>query len=71
MRRLWMVWLLGFFLLPVTAQETVPSGFEHWTTASLKQMQGELSTEAAKDAHHLGLRRLGDFPNDLFLFAHR
>jgi len=71
MRRLWMVCLLGFFLLPVTAQETVPSGFEHWTAASLKQMQGELSTEAAKDAHHLGLRRLGDFPNDLFLFAHR
>jgi mannose-6-phosphate isomerase-like protein (cupin superfamily) len=71
MRRLWMVSLLGFFLLPVTAQETVPSGFEHWTAASLKQMQEELGAVAAKDAHHLGLRRLGDFPNDLFLFAHR
>src|SRR5712692_9162854 len=71
MRRLWIVWVLGFFLLPVTAQETVPSGFEHWTAASLKQMHEELSTVAAKDAHHLGLRRLGDFPNDLFLFAHR
>ena len=71
MRRLSMVCLLGFFILPVTAQETVPSGFEHWTAASLKQMQEELGAVAAKDAHHLGLRRLGDFPNDLFLFAHR
>ena len=49
MKRLWMVGLLGFFLLPVTAQETVPSGFEHWTAASLKQMQGELNAEAAKE----------------------
>jgi mannose-6-phosphate isomerase-like protein (cupin superfamily) len=71
MRRLWTVCWLGFFLLPVTAEETVPNGFEQWTAASLKQIEGELRTEAGKDAHHLGLRRLGDFPNDLFLFAHR
>ena len=71
MKRLWMLCLLRIFLLPATAQETAPNGFEYWTAASLKQMEGELRTEAAKDAHHLGLRRLGDFPNELFLFAHR
>ena len=71
MKRLCMLCLLGFFLLPVTAQETAPNGFEHWTAASLKQIEGELRSEAAKDTHHLGLRRLGDFQNDLFLFAHR
>jgi mannose-6-phosphate isomerase-like protein (cupin superfamily) len=71
MKRLWMLCLLGILLLPVTAQETVPSGLEHWTAASLKQMEGELRTEAAKDVRHLGLRRLGDFQNDLLLFAHR
>jgi len=70
-KRLCMLWLLAFFLLPVTAQETAPNGFEHWTAASLKQMELDLRIEAAKDPHHLGLRRLGDFQNDLFLFAHR
>jgi len=71
MKRLWVLCLLAFFLLPVTAQETLPSGFEHWTAASLKQIGGELSTEAAKNPHHVGLRRLADFPNDLFLFSRR
>jgi len=70
-KRLWMLCLLGFLLLPVAAEETAPSGFEHWTGTSLQQMERELSAEAKKDAHHLGLRRLGDFENDLFLFAHR
>jgi mannose-6-phosphate isomerase-like protein (cupin superfamily) len=63
--------LLAFFLLPVTARETLPSGFELWTAASLKQSGGELSSEAAKNPHHIGLRRLADFPNDLFLFSRR
>jgi mannose-6-phosphate isomerase-like protein (cupin superfamily) len=71
MKRLCMLCLLGFFLLPVTAQETVPKDFVHWTAASLKEIDRELSTEAAKNAQHIGLRRLADFPNDLFLFAHR
>ncbi|SRR6266404_443827 len=71
MKRLWMLCLLGFVLLPVTAQETMPKDFEHWTASSLKELERELSTEAAKNVNHLGLRRLGDFPDDLFLFAHR
>src|SRR6202022_299269 len=71
MKRLWVLCLLAFFLLPVTAQETLPSGFELWTAASLKQIGGELSTEAAKSPPHVGLRRLADFPNDLFLFSRR
>jgi mannose-6-phosphate isomerase-like protein (cupin superfamily) len=71
MKRLGLVCLLGFFLLPVTAQETAPKDYAQWTSASLKQIQGELSTQAAKDAHHLALRRLADFPNELFLVAHR
>jgi mannose-6-phosphate isomerase-like protein (cupin superfamily) len=37
----------------------------------LKQSGGELSSEAAKNPHHIGLRRLADFPNDLFLFSRR
>ncbi|HEY4816209.1 MAG TPA: cupin domain-containing protein [Candidatus Acidoferrum sp.] len=71
MKRLWMLYLLGFVLLPVTAQETLPKDFEQWTAAALKGMRQELSTEAGKSANHLALRRLADFPNDLFLLAHR
>jgi mannose-6-phosphate isomerase-like protein (cupin superfamily) len=63
--------LFGFVLLPVTAQETVPKDFEQWTAAKLKDMRQELSTEAGKNPNHLGLRRLAEFPNDLFLLAHR
>jgi mannose-6-phosphate isomerase-like protein (cupin superfamily) len=71
MGRMWMLCLLGFVLLPITAQETPPKDFEQWTAAALKGMRQELSTEAGKSANHLALRRLTDFPNDLFLLAHR
>src|SRR5579864_5824121 len=62
MKRLWFVCLVGFFLLPASGQEAMPNDFEHWTAASLKQTGQELSSEAAKNAQHVALRRLGDFP---------
>jgi mannose-6-phosphate isomerase-like protein (cupin superfamily) len=71
MKRLWMLCLLGFVLQPATAQETLPREFEQWTAAALKGMGQDLSTEAGKSANRLALRPLGDFPNDLFLLAHR
>ena len=67
-------WLLSLLLLPfltVAGQKSTPAGFEHWSAASLKQLGQTLSQEAAKDSHHLGLRQLSDFPNELFLLAHR
>jgi mannose-6-phosphate isomerase-like protein (cupin superfamily) len=54
-----------------SAQETAPEGFQYWTSASLSQMAKELGTEAASAAHHVATRRLADFPNDLFMLAHR
>jgi len=54
-----------------SAQETVPEGFQHWTSASLSQIAKELRTEAATAPHHVATRRLGDFSNDLFMLAHR
>jgi len=73
MKRLWPLCLLALALLPATAQEQgkVPEGFELWSAASLKEMQQQLVKEAASNENHLGLRRLSDFPNDLFLLAHR
>jgi mannose-6-phosphate isomerase-like protein (cupin superfamily) len=55
----------------MTAQETVPEGFEHWTADSLKQIDQTLKVEAGKNAHHIALQRLGDFPNDLFMLSRR
>ncbi len=58
--------------LPVmTAQETVPEGFQHWTADSLKQLEQPLHTEAGKNAHHIGTQRLGDFANDAFMLSRR
>lgn len=54
-----------------SAQETVPEGFQHWSSASLSTMAQELRTEAAPTPHHLATRRLADFPNDLFMLSHR
>jgi hypothetical protein len=71
MKKLWLLCLLALGLLPATAQETAPEGFEHWTAASLKELDQELTKEAAGNAHHIGVRRLSDFPNDLFMLSHR
>ena len=53
------------------AQETAPEGFQLWTSSSLGQIEQELKTEAAKNPQHIGLRRLADYPNDLFMLSHR
>ena len=73
MKRLWPLCLLTLALLPVSAQDQGkgPEGFEHWSAASLKEVQQQLAKEAASNESHLGLRRLSDFPNDLFMVAHR
>ena len=63
--------LLVLVLSLVTAQETVPEGFEHWTADSLRQIDQTLKVEAGKNAHHVAVQRLGDFPNDLFMLSRR
>jgi mannose-6-phosphate isomerase-like protein (cupin superfamily) len=63
--------LFALALPMMTAQETVPEGFEHWTADSLKEIDQTLKVEAGKNAHHIALQRLGDFPNDLFMLSRR
>jgi mannose-6-phosphate isomerase-like protein (cupin superfamily) len=63
--------LFALSLPLLTAQETVPEGFEHWTADSLKQLDQTLKVEAGKNAHHIGMQRLGDFPNDTFMLSRR
>jgi mannose-6-phosphate isomerase-like protein (cupin superfamily) len=55
----------------VTAQETVPEGFEHWTADSLRQIDQTLKVDAGRNAHRVAVQRLGDFPNDLFMLSRR
>ncbi|HTR66880.1 MAG TPA: cupin domain-containing protein [Terriglobales bacterium] len=63
--------LAALTLFVAVAQDTAPDGFELWTSASLTQMEQQLKTEAAGNPHHIGTKRLADFPNDLFMLAHR
>jgi hypothetical protein len=55
----------------VSAQESLPEGFQHWTADSLKEVGHSLKTEAAADAHKVATRRLADFANDTFMLSHR
>jgi mannose-6-phosphate isomerase-like protein (cupin superfamily) len=71
MKKFSLLTLLALALLPATAQSIAPSGFEHWTAASLRQFAPELSKEAASTANHSATKRLSDYPNDLFLLARR
>jgi mannose-6-phosphate isomerase-like protein (cupin superfamily) len=71
MKKLCLLLLLALALLPGTAQEVVPEGFELWTAASLKQIDQEIAKDAATNAHHIGLRHLADFPNDLYMLSRR
>jgi mannose-6-phosphate isomerase-like protein (cupin superfamily) len=61
----------AFFLLFATAQDAVPEGFELWTVASLAQLEPPLKSEAATSPHHLSVRHLADFPNDLYMLSRR
>ena len=71
MKKLILLSLLAMAFLPLTAQETMPSGFQLWTSSSLKRLSQELSAKAATDAHHAATRRFPDFSNDYALFARR
>ena len=63
--------LFALTLPLLTAQETVPEGFEHWTADSLKHLDQTLKAEAGKNAHHIAMQRLGDFPNETFMLSRR
>jgi mannose-6-phosphate isomerase-like protein (cupin superfamily) len=71
MTKLLLLFIFAMTLPVLTAEETVPQGFEHWTADSLKQLDQTLHTEADVNANHMSSRRLGDFNNDTFMLARR
>ncbi len=64
--------LIALFLSHTAlSQENIPEGFEHWSADSLKQLEQTLKAEATSNPQHLSVRRLRDFPNDLFMLSNR
>jgi mannose-6-phosphate isomerase-like protein (cupin superfamily) len=63
--------LFAVALLVARAQDTVPEGFEHWTAASLMQLDQTLKGEAGASPQHIAARQLSDFPNDKFMLSRR
>ncbi len=71
MNRFWLLSFLAIPLLSTGGQESAPAGFEHWSAASLKQIGQSLNEQAATDPHHVAVKQLSDFPNELFLLGRR
>ena|SRR5215468_6399179 len=68
------LFLLGLVVVPLVAvnsQAPAPVGFEHWRPADLQAESKTLAEKAASDPHHAATKTLSDYPNDLFLLAHR
>ena len=71
MKVFWLLGLLAIILVMVSAEEKVPEGFQHWTGASLRDLEQTLKSEADASAHHMSVRALGDFPQDKFMLSRR
>lgn len=63
------IWVIPFFA--VNSQAPAPAGVEHWTPADLQTVNKTLAEKAATDSHKAASKTLADYPNDLFMLAHR
>src|SRR5438128_12389901 len=63
--------LMVLLSLAVQSQAPIPAGFEHWTAADLQTVNKTLAERGATDSHHAASKTISDYPNDLFLLAHR
>jgi mannose-6-phosphate isomerase-like protein (cupin superfamily) len=66
--------LLALLMIPVFAvrsEDPVPAGFEHWTPAAVQSMDKALASVASADPHHIAVKQLSDYPNEIFLLVHR
>ena len=71
MNRLSLLFFLAIPLLALPAEAPLPAGFEHWTSGDLQTLGKSLAANAASDPHHAASKPLSDFPNELFMLAHR
>ena len=71
MKKLCLLFLLAIPFPIVNSQEALPTGFAHWSIANLQAEAQALAQKSAADPHHSANKQLVDFPNELFLLAHR
>ena len=71
MKRLFLFSLLVIPFVAVNSQAPMPKGFEHWSAADLLALDKTLGEKAATDAHRAASKPIADYPNDLFMLAHR
>jgi mannose-6-phosphate isomerase-like protein (cupin superfamily) len=71
MKKLLLLCLMAIPFFAVNSQAPAPAGFEHWTAADLQMLNKTLTEKAAGDAHHAASKTISEYPNDLFMLAHR
>lgn len=71
MKRLFLFSLLVIPFLAVNSQAPTPTGFEHWSVADIQSLVKTLTANAAADPHKAASKIIADYPNDLFMMAHR
>src|SRR5215475_643588 len=71
MKKLWLASLLVIPFVAVGSQAPAPQGYEHWTAADLQTLNKSLAEKASTDSHRAASKAIADYPNDLFMLAHR
>jgi mannose-6-phosphate isomerase-like protein (cupin superfamily) len=62
---------VGILPVGVMPQETALNGLQYWPAETFRSEAKELATKASGDQHRAATQKLGEFPNEYFLLAHR
>src|SRR5213593_3987929 len=71
MKKIILLAVVAVPFLAVRSQAPAPAGFEHWTAADLRTLDKTLAAKSASDSHHAAAQVISDYPNDLYMAAHR
>jgi mannose-6-phosphate isomerase-like protein (cupin superfamily) len=71
MKRLFLLTLLVIPFLAVNSQAPAPAGFQSWSSSDFQSLAKTLAANAAKDPHKAASVTIADYPNELFMVAHR